>query len=274
MDRVGVFVDAGYLLARGGLVTCGNRARSAYECTYRDLIEELRGMVEARSGMPMLRTYWYDGSHDRIPTPDHLLIGGLSFVKVRLGRIGADGKQKGVDALIYRDLMTLARERAIARAYLVAGDEDLREGVVAAQDMGVQVGLMGIAGGQSLDPSQSNDLIREADEHIVLDQDFCDRHFRPTAPVATPSAGEPADAVLGEDAVAEAERTIGETWVAAATQTEIAAVAGEVGIPREIDVQLLRQATQMLGAQRIPPVMTPALREAFKAVVSSASASG
>ena len=65
-------------------------------------------------------------------------------VKLRLGRINAKNQQKGVDALIYRDLTTLARERAICDAFLLAGDEDLREGVKAAQDMGVRVTLIGI----------------------------------------------------------------------------------------------------------------------------------
>ena len=74
-----------------------------------------------------LRTYWYDGATNAVPTPDHEQIGGLPYVKVRLGRL-IRGEQKGVDALIYRDLMTLARERAITCAYLLSGDEDLREG--------------------------------------------------------------------------------------------------------------------------------------------------
>lgn len=47
---------------------------------------------------------------------------GLPYVKVRLGRL-IRGEQKGVDALIYRDLMTLARERAITCAYLLSGEQ-------------------------------------------------------------------------------------------------------------------------------------------------------
>jgi hypothetical protein len=95
-------------------------------------------------------------------------------VKVRLGRV-VKGEQKGVDALISRGLMTLARERAIARAYLLAGDEDLREGVVAAQDMGVQVVLLGVPTSQRT--NQSAALMREGDEHVVLPKDFWDRFF-------------------------------------------------------------------------------------------------
>jgi hypothetical protein len=75
----------------------------------------------------MLRVYWYDGAPDAIPLSDHLAIAKLTNVKLRLGRL-TRGEQKGVDWLIIRDLMTLARERAIATALLVSGDEDLREG--------------------------------------------------------------------------------------------------------------------------------------------------
>ena len=92
---------------------------------------------------PVLRSYWYDGACDAIPTLAQLSVAELANVKLRLGRLSG-GKQKGVDALIYRDLMTLARERAIATAFLLAGDEDLREGVVAAGDMGVRVVVLGI----------------------------------------------------------------------------------------------------------------------------------
>jgi uncharacterized LabA/DUF88 family protein len=80
-----------------------------------------------------------------------------------------------VDALIYRDLMTLARERAICHAYLVAGDEDLREGVVAAQDMGVRVVVMGIPATKG--KNQSEAPIREADEHLLLDREMLRKHI-------------------------------------------------------------------------------------------------
>lgn len=63
--------------------------------------------------------------------------------------------------------MTLARERAVSDAFLVSGDEDLREGVRVAQDMGVRVTLLGIASvGQAF--NQSRDLVHEADEVVEL----------------------------------------------------------------------------------------------------------
>jgi hypothetical protein len=125
VDRSAIFVDAGYLLAAGGKLTCGTTSRSAFKCDYVGLTAKLAGWVEDHNHgrLNRLRTYWYDGAVNAVPTGDHEQIGGLPYVKVRLGRL-IRGEQKGVDALIYRDLMTLARERAITCAYLLSGDED------------------------------------------------------------------------------------------------------------------------------------------------------
>ncbi|MGH8571111.1 MAG: NYN domain-containing protein, partial [Gammaproteobacteria bacterium] len=75
-----------------------------------------------------------------------------------------------MDALIIRDLMTLARERAIAAAYVLGGDEDLRAGVEAAQDMGIRVCVIGID--NPAERNQADTLIREADEHLLLNKKF------------------------------------------------------------------------------------------------------
>src|SRR3712207_9253694 len=53
--------------------------------------------------------------------------------------IGVTGVQ--TCALPIWDLIILSEERAIATAYLLGGDEDLREGVAEAQERGVRVVL-------------------------------------------------------------------------------------------------------------------------------------
>src|SRR5439155_13863806 len=138
MDRCAMFVDAGYLLAAGGALCCASRRRAEVVCNYPELVRALIGHARGHCGLELLRVYWYDGAPDAVPLADHLAIGELPNVKLRLGRLSGN-KQKGVDSLIMRDVMTLARERAVATAYLLGGDEDLREGVVAAQDMGMRV---------------------------------------------------------------------------------------------------------------------------------------
>jgi hypothetical protein len=174
-----------------------------------------------------------------VPTSDHEQIGGLPYVKVRLGRI-IRGEQKGVDALIYRDLMTLARERAISCAYLVSGDEDLREGVVAAQDMGVQVVLLGVPGSHS---NQSAALIREADEHVVLPREHWEEHFTRQRQEALPTQGTstPADAQ-------SAGRAFARDWADKASSEDLDTLLAEKPrIPNELDAALLLEAEKSVG---------------------------
>ena len=140
----------------------------------------------ANCKLPVLRTYWYDGAKRGIPTQAQQAVASLPNVKLRLGRINFQNQQKGVDALIYRDLMTLARERAICEAFLLAGDEDLREGVRAAQDQGVRVTVIGIPPAQRA--NQSEELRMEADENLSLDRAQLSPLFALTRVPSVPSA--------------------------------------------------------------------------------------
>jgi uncharacterized LabA/DUF88 family protein len=264
MDKSAVFVDAGYLLARGGLVVHGTHRRAEFDCAFKPLIGALNELANDHCRLQPLRLYWYDGAPDRIPTSDHLEIGNLPYVKVRLGRIGKEGKQKGVDALIYRDLMTLARERAISRAYLVSGDEDLREGVVAAQDLGVQVVVVGVKAANSANTSQSPDLVREADEHLTIDPEFLGDFF--TLPAEATGKAE----VVKPDAI-QIGASLGEEWAEKATRSEIQAVLAQTSIPHEIDAQLLRDASRRLGVSHIPGELAGDLRAAFRESLTRAS---
>jgi hypothetical protein len=105
MDRFAVFVDAGHLLAEGGKLCLGTRKRSLFECDYSAIAVALVDLARRHSGQDLLRVYWYDGAYHGIPKLDHLRIAGLPNVKLRLGRMSG-GKQKGVDSLVVRDLMT------------------------------------------------------------------------------------------------------------------------------------------------------------------------
>lgn len=124
------------------------------------------------SGLPPLRLYWYDAAPTALPLPEHEAIAELDNVKLRLGRLTHHG-QKGVDSLIIRDLITLARERAIATAYVLGGDADLREGIAAAQELGVRVVVLGVEGS-----SRAESLVHEADAHIELTASYLAPFFR------------------------------------------------------------------------------------------------
>lgn len=263
MDRSAIFVDAGYLLAAGGSLTCGTSSRAAFSCDYGGLADKLSGWVEEHNGgrFKTLRTYWYDGAVNAVPTSDHEEIGGLPYVKVRLGRL-IRGEQKGVDALIYRDLMTLARERAIACAYLLSGDEDLREGVVAAQDMGVQVVLLGIPSSRA---NQSAALIREADEHIVLPKSYWQDHFALKAQAGSGSTT-PTPA-----AAQTAGRAFAIAWAKNASPEELEELFKSAPrIPQDLDVSLLLEAEKTVGSLQNRQDLKRELRAAFWAAIKAA----
>jgi uncharacterized LabA/DUF88 family protein len=274
VERSAIFVDAGYLLAAGGSLVCGTSSRAGFKCDYAGLTAKLADWAEQhnRGRFNCLRTYWYDGAPHGVARGDHELIGGLPYVKVRLGRL-LHGEQKGVDALIYRDLMTLARERAINCAYLLSGDEDLREGVVAAQDMGVQVVLIGIPANRT---NQSAALIREADEHVVLQQEHWAEHFAPiTREVPVESAtSEATDANQEQKTPAEAQtvgRAFAVEWVKAASSgnlRDLIQVAPR--IPPDIDLALIVEAEKSLGPLCERQDLKRELRAGFWAAIKAA----
>ena len=172
MNPFAWFVDAGYLFAAGGVLCAQTRKREELDVDYASLTRAFAdwgrkwGSEWGSAGsLPYLRTYWYDGGVDGQPSEDHLRVARLAGVKLRLGRL-VRGRQKGGDSLIVRDLMRLSQNQAISTAYLLGGDEDLREGMVEAQEMGVRVVLVGIE--PFGEQNQAGTLIREADDVIVL----------------------------------------------------------------------------------------------------------
>jgi uncharacterized LabA/DUF88 family protein len=259
MAHIALFADAGYVLAGAHDLLGGSTSRSAFACDYEALLPALREEIERHSGgLTFLRTYWYDGARDGIATVDHRRIENLPYVKVRLGRLNRRGQQKGVDGLIYRDLTALARARAIERAYLFTGDEDMRENVSVAQDMGVQVVLLTFA--PTRQTGRSAALVREVDEVIVLERDFWTPHFTPTqgtqpAPTETP----PDEAVLEGIAAGFVSE-----WAGQATQEEILQLLERAPeVPKDMYVQLLLRAEGSVGSLRPHGQAKGQLRRAF-----------
>jgi len=98
----------------------------------------------------------------------------LTGIKLRLGALNNAGEQKGVDSLIVTDLIDLARNRAIADAVVISGDEDLRIAVQVAQSFGVRVHILA-AGDPSKNVSPS--LQMEADSVTTLDATWFSNHL-------------------------------------------------------------------------------------------------
>src|SRR6266852_3878031 len=160
MDRVAVFVDAGYLFAQGSVALAGQKLpRGRLLLNHEKAIDALANFATRVSGVDLLRVYWYDGTSTG-PSSQHLTLAHLGRVKVRLGFVNSFGEQKGVDSLIVTDMIALARNHAMTEAVLLSGDEDLRVGVQQAQEFGVRVHLLGIRPSRG---SQSLFLLQEAD---------------------------------------------------------------------------------------------------------------
>lgn len=243
MDRCAVFVDAGYLYAEGGKLIGLGPSRRNVRLDASGANQFLVDLAATGCRLPVLRTYWYDGARQGIPTAEHQAISDLPNVKLRLGRLNRRNQQKGVDALIYHDLMTLARERAISDAFLLSGDEDLREGVRAAQEIGIRVTLIGIRTPSGA-RNQSRDLAREADEVIMLTREDLSGFI-----ARTPEAAEiPHVSDDLTEAIAVASAEYAERWLARADDDEIASlVAVRPYIPRPLDADLLRAIEDTAG---------------------------
>jgi uncharacterized LabA/DUF88 family protein len=261
MDRCGIFVDAGYLIAEGAKACIGgNVKRGDIAIDYARLIGRLCKRATVTSGLPVLRVYWYDGAVDGVPTTEQHFISTVPDVKLRLGRLSGD-RQKGVDALVYRDLSVLARERAIVTAYLLTGDEDFREGVAAAQELGVHVTLWGIGVG-----NQARTLMAEVDRCERLDD--CLDLFAPALGSQfalarqVPGMAEPSG--CDEEAVRAAALSFVQTWTAEATPEDIGdLLAVRPRIPAALDAELLRTVQARQGDLRKHDDLRYALRAAF-----------
>ena len=126
VDRIAVFVDAGYLFAQGSVELHGEKlTRGELRLDHEAVVAKLQAFAEQVSGLPLLRIYWYDGTSQG-PTSQHITLAGQTNVKIRLGFVNSVGQQKGVDSLIVTDIITLARNRAMAECVLLSGGRGLK----------------------------------------------------------------------------------------------------------------------------------------------------
>lgn len=260
MDRCAVFVDAGYLLAEGGKVHVSPSARRGdVAVDYSRVCEILAERAQRESGLPLLRIYWYDGAVDGVPTSEHLLVSQLPDVKLRLGRLSR-GRQKGVDALVYRDLGVLARADAVAEAFLLAGDDDLREGVVWAQEAGVRVTLWGIGS-----RNQAPTLAAEADRCDSLSELGTCFSLASGSALAISEQPAPTSTDAGAlAAVKETGRQHAHQWIELATPDEVAELLLQrPRIPNTLDAELLRHAQAEHGSLRGNDEARRTLRDGF-----------
>ena len=160
MNRIAVFVDAGYFYASASELLFGAPLRRGeLRLANAEFAHYLAQVAETIGGCPLLRIYWYDGASTG-PNAAHVALAYRPNLKLRLGRVDAQGQQQGVDQLLVADLVTLAKNRALCDAVLVTGDDDLRDGVEEAQALGVRVHLIGIPPARE---NQAAALVQAAD---------------------------------------------------------------------------------------------------------------
>jgi len=253
MDRVAVFVDAGYLFAQGAKALCGQKLERRFvSLDYQAAARQLTAFAEEVSGLPLLRIYWYDGTSIG-PTPQHQTLADQPNIKVRLGFVNSMGEQKGVDSLIVTDMITLARNRAIASCVLLSGDEDIRVGVQQAQEYGVRVHLLGIKPARG---SQSLFLLREADssdEWAGGDIGSFLRCNQPSSTLVAPASRTDAgmSAGRGEESVDDSLQRIAYELAEEIALPDVSATVDEIHAtgqrPRHIDARLLAMSRNAIG---------------------------
>jgi len=273
MNRIAVFVDAGYFYASASELLFGAPLRRGeLRLANAEFAQYLAQVAETIGGCPLLRIYWYDGTNSG-PTAAHLAMAYLDNVKLRLGFVNQSGEQKGVDGLIFSDLTNLARNRAISDALLLAGDEDLRVGVQQAQEHGIRVHLLGV---EPKDPSgnQSAALQREADTRRQLDAaalgQFLFRREYAGTPV-TEAESVMADADVAHNLARMQELASEYAATLDTAQRElILALPERTPLPHELDRELLLRASELLG-RKLEETEKRTLRGALRGAVTEGS---
>jgi NYN domain len=185
VDRCALFVDAGYMLADGAMAVHGTRRRESVSWDYEGLLPLLGNLARDRTGLPLLRCYWYEATVEGRRTAEHDALADLPGIKLRLAKL-RPGRREGVETEIHRDLTVLARNRAISDAVVVSAEEDLAQVLTDVQDLGLRVTIVHVTVDGNWTISRS--LRQECDDIMEL----TGAHLRPYAELI--SGAEPARA--------------------------------------------------------------------------------
>lgn len=196
-ERAALYVDAGYLLSASATRVAGTSLRGAVTVDYPQLAASLITHAEASEGLKVLRINWYDAGRHGTPSLEQEQIALLPRLKLRLGRTGYDGEQKGVDLRIGLDMLTHARNGAADVFFLVSGDDDLTEAVEEAQAHGVQVTVLAIPDAAGNPHGVSRHLRMAADSVEVFDGSIIDALVERRAVADTAVGGAPSPAMFG-----------------------------------------------------------------------------
>jgi hypothetical protein len=172
VDRYALFVDAGYMLADGAMAVHGTRRRESVTWDYEGLLGLLGNLARDRTGLPLLRCYWYEATVEGRRTTEHDALADMPGIKLRLAKL-RPGRREGVDTEIHRDLTVLARNHAVSDAVVVSAEEDLAQVVSDVQDLGMRVTIVHVTVDGNWTISRS--LRQESDDIMELTS----AHLRP-----------------------------------------------------------------------------------------------
>ncbi len=150
----------------------GTRRTESVSWDYEGLLQLLSRLARERSGLPVLRCYWYEATMDGRRTAEQDALADVPGIKLRVAKI-RPGRREGVETEIHRDLTTLARNNAVSDALVVSAEEDLAQVIADVQDLGMRVTLVHIAVDGNWTISRA--LRQESDDIIEISGD----HLRP-----------------------------------------------------------------------------------------------
>ena len=254
MDRCALFVDASYVLADGSMAVHGTRRRESVSWDYEGLLQLLANLATERSGLPLLRCYWYEATVEGRRGEDHDTLADIPGVKLRIAKM-RPGHREGVESEIHRDLETLARNKAVSDAFVVSAEEDLASVIAEVQDLGLRVTLLNIAAEGEWTVSRA--LRQECDDLV----DISSEHLRPYVELI--SGAEPPHADEHDGAPLVALRPAANGYAATGRTAAFAYPASVSAVPDAA-------ATQEPAARQDP---SPAVQEAPSAAPVAPAAS-
>ena len=91
MDRCALFVDASYVLADGAMAVHGTRRGESVSWDYEGLLLLLSDLARERTGLPVLRCYWYEATVDGRRTAEQDTLADIPGIKLRVAKIRPAG---------------------------------------------------------------------------------------------------------------------------------------------------------------------------------------
>src|ERR1700761_4412290 len=222
VDRCALFVDASYVLADGAMAVHGTRRGESVSWDYEGLRRLLSSLGRERTGLPVLRCYWYEATVDGRRTAEQDAVADIPGIKLRVAKI-RPGRREGVETEIHRDLTTLARNSAISEALVVSAEEDLAQVIADVQDLGMRGTLVHIAVDGNWTISRA--LRQESDDIIEISGD----HLRPYVELV--AGAEPARQDEDGDLAAVRPLANGHSTAPAASYQQVPATSGNHAPP-------------------------------------------